>query len=94
MRFLAALVLSLFSTYAFAQVPEKTYALTLSASEVKLVVDVLSERPYKEVAVVMFELSRQIGAQAALPPVLEPIVQPKIAKPPKKARKAPQVTKR
>lgn len=49
------------SSIAFAQ--EKSFNLNLTAQEIQIISDALTEAPYKKVAPLMFKLQSQINAQ-------------------------------
>lgn len=51
------------SSIAFAQQPEKSFNLNLTAQEIQIISDALTEAPYKKVAPLMFKLQSQINAQ-------------------------------
>ena len=89
MRWALALLFVLFNCSAFAQNDGKIYALTLDAFEVKMIISVLSERPYKDVAATIHELNRQIGAQDS-PVLVAPTQKPRANKPRRPNQKAKQ----
>jgi hypothetical protein len=69
-RILAALLLS--SSIALAQ--EKTYTITVTASQVVTIGNALSERPWKETNALINSIAQQISAQdkpATPPPAVE-----------------------